>query len=135
MGIDYGERRLGVAISDEGGKIAFPKLTVEGDEEAFLAAVSDIARQYDVELVVLGLPLTLSCEESEISRRARRFARRVEKLLGVRVVLWDERLTSVEAERVLREAGAKPSRNKAAVDRVAAAIILQSYIDAKRNEG
>jgi putative Holliday junction resolvase len=128
LGVDPGQRRVGLAISDPLGITAQGLPTFDrkhGDVFAYLRA---LASRYEIERVVVGRPLSLSGRESDSTRRAAEFARAIEDALSVPVDLWDERLSSAEAERVL--AGTRAQ--KGAVDRVAAVLILQGYLDARR---
>jgi putative Holliday junction resolvase len=127
MGLDIGERRVGVAMSDPLGVSAFPLEVLEKvDPVGLRGYVEEKARQ-GVEVVVIGLPLNRKGEEGEQARRTREYARAVEELEGVEVVLWDERLSTVEAQRKLKEAGRSLKGRK--VDAEAAAVILESYLD------
>lgn len=136
LGVDPGTVRVGLALSDSEARIASPLCTLEpkGSEDA-VRLVVDAVREHDVQCVVVGLPIRLDGGESSASRRARRFAERVHERSGVRVVSWDERLTTAAAERSLREAGIDGRRGRRVVDRVAAALLLQSYLDAQAEEG
>ena len=131
LGVDPGARRIGLALSDEDAQIASPHATVEvqGLERA-LREVAAIAAELGVERVVVGLPLRLDGGEGEASRRARQFAARLGSLTQLPIVLWDERLTTRSADRALGEAGVRGGKRRQLVDRVAAALILQSYLDA-----
>ncbi len=133
MGLDPGGRRIGVALSDPTGLLAsaytvLRRTTLERD----LEALARIAREQGVECVVIGLPLHLSGREGEESERAREFAARVEETLGLPVELVDERLSSVEAERQLAAAGVRRDRWKEKLDAIAAAVVLQGYLDSLR---
>lgn len=131
LGVDPGTVRVGLALSDPEGLLASPHETLvpKGEADAVRLVVAAV-RANDVGCVVIGLPLRLDGGESTASQRARRFAERVREASGVEVVLWDERLTTAAAERVLREAGVGGRRGRRVVDRVAAAVLLQSYLDA-----
>lgn len=134
LGIDHGERRVGIALSDEDGRIAHPHDTLpRRDPDALLAAVAELARAQDVSEIVVGLPLSLEGREGASARRARRFAERLEKATALPVVLWDERMTTLAAERALGEAGVRAGDRREMVDRVAAALLLQSYLDFQHN--
>jgi putative Holliday junction resolvase len=130
LGLDYGRRRVGVAVSDPLGITAQPLTTWTGlgETELFRKIVSLIP-EMDIQAVVVGDPLTTKGERGIMSERVGRFVRRLSQIISVPVHLQDERLTSVEAQRVLRDSGEKPSRNKEAVDRVSAVLILQTYLD------
>jgi putative Holliday junction resolvase len=133
LGLDYGERRIGVAISDPSGLTARP-LTVIAREsrDKDLERVRQIAGQFGVTVVVIGLPLNMDGTESQGARRARRFANAIRHQLGLETELWDERLTTFEAEQQMMEAGLSPERRKELRDAVAAAVILQDYLNSQR---
>jgi putative Holliday junction resolvase len=126
LAIDPGERRAGLAVSDPLGITAQGLPTFDRKGGDLIKPVETLARDYDVARIVVGNPLSMSGRESEGSARARALAREIETRLSLPVELWDERLSSAEAHRVL--AGSKA--DKGAVDRVAAVIILQGYLDA-----
>ncbi|MDZ7372543.1 MAG: Holliday junction resolvase RuvX [candidate division KSB1 bacterium] len=130
LGIDYGTRRIGVAISDPLGLLAHPLTTLEGGSETSrLERLVEIIRQLDVQAVIVGMPLTMRGEEGKEAERARAFAARLAERIAVPIRAWDERLTTVTAQRKLRSAGRRPSRNRPIVDQIAAVEILQSYLD------
>jgi putative Holliday junction resolvase len=136
MGIDPGLRRVGLAVSDEAGEFASPHRTLErkdADEAALIEALCAEARALGVGEVVMGLPLRMSGEEGPEARRVRKLARQLEKRLGLKVALWDERLTTVAAERELRGVGKRGQAKKALIDQAAATLLLQSYLDARRS--
>ncbi len=133
LGIDHGERHVGLALSDEEGRIAHPHGTLERrDPRALLDAIAKLVDEEGVEAIVVGLPLTLEGREGASARRARRFAELLEERTGIAVVLWDERMTTLAAERALGEAGVGRRARKGVVDRVAASLLLSSYLDAAR---
>jgi len=137
LALDVGEKRIGVAVSDPLG-IAARGLAVlkRTDLPADLAEIARMAREEGAGLVLVGLPLELGGEEGEASRRVRIFAERVREATGLEVLLWDERLTTVQADEVLRGRGLGWRERKRVVDRVAAAAILQEYLDENaRGEG
>jgi putative Holliday junction resolvase len=126
LGIDPGARRVGFAVSDPLGITAQGLETFDTRSGIDLVEhVKDLVERFDVGEIVVGYPLGLSGQEGESSDKASAFARTLRESLSVSVTFWDERLSSREAERVLRGARAP----KGAVDRVAAVIILQSYLD------
>lgn len=130
MALDPGEKRLGVAMSDEMGLIAQPLETHScSSPEEVVAHVRDLVVEHGVREVVVGLPIRLSGEPGRAAERVRGFIERLEQHLDVPVVAWDERLTSKAAERMLIQANVRRSKRKGAVDRVAAAMLLQSYLD------
>jgi len=132
LGLDIGGRRIGVAVSDPLGISAYPlEVLRDYDPDAMRSYLEEKASE-GVSVVVVGLPLTPSGKEGEQARKTRAFVRSIGDLEGMRVVLWDERLSTVEAEKRLREAGQHLKGRK--VDAEAAAIILQSYLEYSRHE-
>jgi putative holliday junction resolvase len=136
MGLDVGERRIGVAIGDELGMISSP-LTIVRRRDGDLAELRDLAVAKEVERLVIGLPTGLSGREGPQAAVVRQFADALGTVVGpaIRVVFWDERLTTAVAERTLQESGSWRRRRKGDVDAVAAAVILQGYLDACRARG
>ena len=133
IGLDYGSKTVGVAASDEMQILASPVETIFRKEEGKLrktyARIEEICREQGASGVVVGLPVNMDGEESERSALARDFAEAVARRTGLSVVLWDERLTTVEAEEILREKGVPRRDFKKEIDAIAAAIILQDYLD------
>jgi putative Holliday junction resolvase len=129
LGLDLGDVRIGVAISDERRRLAVPLGTVHTGAPADLKAIASLVRDQGVMLVVVGHPLLLSGEAGGRARHAEAFADALRGFLGIEVVLHDERLTTVEADRALRAAGAGGRRRRRVVDRSAATILLQAYLD------
>ena len=137
LALDLGEVRIGLALSDPLGITAQPLgyLKRVGPKKD-LAAIADLVREHGVETVVVGLPRLLSGVEGEKAVEAREVAGRLERRLGgVRVVLWDERLTTVEAERTLVAGNVRRRRRRERVDSLAAALILQGYLEARSARG
>ena len=136
MGLDVGERRVGVAIGDELGMISSPLTTVQR-RDGDLAELRDLAIAKGVGRLVVGLPTGLSGREGPQAAVVRQFADALEAAVGpeIPVVFWDERLTTAVAERTLHESGRWRRRQKGDVDAVAAAVILQGYLDACRARG
>jgi putative Holliday junction resolvase len=131
LGIDYGSRRIGVAICDELGMTAQGVATlVRKNREADLAAIADLAGRHGIERIVVGYPLRLDGSEGIQCEKINRFIRRLEARLSLPVIRWDETLSTKEAEGLLRDHGVRPERRRALVDRVAASVILQGYLDA-----
>ena len=137
LGLDLGERRVGVAVCDSAGTVATPVETLvrTGDPDRDLRAIADQVRQWEAEIVVVGLPISLDGSEGPAARTARAEIDRLERLLEVPVVSYDERLTTVIAERSLMEQQMKGPQRRGVVDRVAAAVILQSWLDAGMPRG
>jgi putative Holliday junction resolvase len=126
LAVDPGERRVGLAVSDPLGITAQGLPTFDRRGGELSDHIERLAREYDVARIVIGNPLSLSGRESEGSARARALARELRARLSLPVELWDERLTSTEANRILSGSRA----GKGAADRIAAALILQGYLDA-----
>lgn len=134
LGLDMGERRVGIAISDPTGTVARPLQTlVRGSREEDFAAIAALVAEYDVGLVVVGQPLSLDGTEGPQARRVARYAEALAARLPVQLVSWDERFTTVVAEEILQQSHKSKKRRRARiageVDAVAAAVILQSYLD------
>ena len=137
VGLDLGKRRVGVAVSDSGGILAVPSTTVErtGDDAADRARVADVVRELAAERVVVGLPRSLDGSEGPAAGWARGEAAALAALLDVPVELYDERLTTVSAQRSLVAAGVKGRDRRKVVDQVAATVLLQAWLDGGRGTG
>jgi len=136
LALDVGERRIGVAISDPSGTIARPLQTLaRGSREEDFAAIAALVAEHGVGLVVVGRPLSLNGTEGPQARRVARYAEALTATLPVPVTAWDERFTTVTAEEILRQTRRKKrrARDKGEVDAVAAAVILQSYLDSQNS--
>jgi len=132
LALDYGTKRIGVALSDELGWTAQPLETFERRTlDRDVAHIAALVGSHDVHRVVLGLPLQLDGREGPAINAMREFAARLEAGLSVPLVLWDERLTTKAAEDLLIAADVSRKKRKGAVDRVAAALLLQSYLAAQ----
>ena len=132
LAIDYGRRRIGLAVSDELGITAAPLPTLERkNRQQGIRLLRDIARKYKISRIIVGLPLHLAGHSGEMAEEASRFAARIKKELGLPVELRDERLTSWDAEQTLKGNVARP-RTKRYVDSVAAAILLRDYLEENR---
>jgi len=132
LGLDLGDARIGVAISDDARRMAVPLGTVRTGAPADLRAIADLIREHGVTLVVVGHPLQLSGESGERAHHAERFAAAIREALDVPVQLQDERLSTVEADRALRETGASGRDRRRTIDRSAATVILQAWLDTDR---
>lgn len=133
MGLDVGDRRIGVAVSDELGLTAQPILTlVRSNRKQDLKSLQRLIRRYQVTAIVVGNPLYMSGDLSPQAAKAQAFAQLLREETGLPVHLWDERLTTTEAHRHLHAAGRALSEHKAVVDQVAAVLILESYLEAKK---
>lgn len=132
LGVDLGERRIGLAVSDGLGLTAQGLPTLERrNREQDWKALQALAEQYQIGKWVVGLPLHLSGTEGTQAQRVRQWGEALERHLRLPVVYWDERLTTVEAGRVLREAASSRLQRQKAIDRLSAVILLQSYLDAQ----
>lgn len=130
IGLDIGDRRIGVALSDPEGILASPFAVVERKEDAADAvAIADIVRSQQAGQIVAGLPQTMRGDEGQQAGKVRVFIEVLRQKTAVPIVLRDERLTTVSAKRLMREAGAKEKKKKVEYDAIAAAIILQGYLD------
>ena len=132
LGIDLGSKRIGVALSDPTGTLASPVATVlhrSGRED--VARVATLCTEHHVSAVVVGWPRNMDGTSGAAARQAEQFAERLRALTGLPVHLWDERLSTVAAERTLVELGARRRRRREVRDRVAAAVLLQAYLDAR----
>jgi putative Holliday junction resolvase len=140
LGLDVGERRIGVAISDPNGQVAVPLRTLQaGTQETAVQAIAALVAEEGVEGVVVGLPLRLDGSVGQQAESVQEFVRLLLPAVNVSVTLWDERLSTVQAEQLLRResrstpTGRRASRksSKAEQDSLAAAIILQGYLDSR----
>lgn len=133
MGLDFGSKTVGVAISDSLLVIAQPLEIIRRKEanklRQTLARIEELIVEYEVEEIVLGLPLNMNDTEGERVLLTREFKEKLERRTGLPVVMWDERLTTVEADNAMMEAGIRRENRKEYVDKIAAALILQSYLD------
>ena len=136
LGLDYGTKTVGVALSDELGITAQPIRTIERKSEnklrKTLAEIESIIEEYEVSFVVLGYPKNMNNTEGPRAIATKEFKEHLERRTGLTVYLQDERLTTIESERILMESGVRREHRKEDVDKMAAAIILQSYLDANR---
>ena len=137
MGLDYGSKTVGVALSDSLQVIASPLETIVRERESKMRAtfrrLTDLVKNENVELIVVGDPLHLDGSRGERSERSRSFAEELRfrlHLEGIEipVVLWDERLTTVSADEILEESGVERSERKTYIDKIAAALILEDYM-------
>lgn len=133
MALDVGGRRIGVALSDTRRVIASPLTTLRAEPRArALAELAKLVKDYEVTEVVVGLPLTLSGEVGPQAKQVQLFAEELAGAIAVPVRQFDERLTTVAAERMMLDLGMKPEQRKARIDEVAASIILQDFLDSIR---
>ncbi len=133
LAVDYGDVRTGLAVSDLTGTMAGEALTVtEWDETRLARRIADFARERDVERLVLGLPRNMDGSEGPRAEKTRRFALLLQEESGLEPLLWDERLSSVQAHAILRASGKREKKHRASVDAVAASLLLESYLDSLR---
>lgn len=138
MGLDFGSKTVGVAVSDallvtaQGVETILRKSP--GKLRQTLARVEELIREYQVERIVLGFPKNMNNTQGERCVKTLEFKEMLERRSGLEIVLWDERLTTVAAERTLMESGVRREARKDYVDKIAAALILQSYLDAQTFE-
>lgn len=134
IGLDYGSKTVGVAVSDALGWTAQPVETITRKEEnklrKTLARIQELVQEYEAEKIVLGLPKMMNNTLGDRVEKTMEFKEMVEKRTGLSVILWDERLTTRSAEMVLQESGVRRENRKAYIDQIAAIFILQGYLDA-----
>ena len=133
MGLDYGTKTVGVAVSDPLGITAQAVETVTRKDEnklrKTLARIESLATEYGVEKFVIGFPKPMNNDIGERAEKALEFGEMLKRRTGIEIVMWDERLTTVEAERTLMESGVRRENRKQYVDQIAAVFILQGYLD------
>ena len=130
LGLDVGDVRIGAAISDELGFAAHPLCTItRKNRKTDLAAICDLINTHQVDAVVIGLPLMLSGEIGIQAEKVQKFANRLKQEARIPIHLWDERLTTVEAEDILRDAGKPRKKQRQVIDQVAAVLILDEYLN------
>ena len=133
LGVDYGERRLGFAISDEAGIIAMPLCVVTVDHpRRALDEVQRQVREKQASRVIIGMPLNMNGSRGPAADAVERFINRLRATITVPVETWDERLSSKAAERILIDADMRRAKRKTVIDQVAAQVILQNYLDAQQ---
>ncbi len=136
LGIDYGERRIGLAISDPMGIIAQPLTTLDTEKiKDVFFEVKNIVKEKNVKKVVVGLPKNMDGTIGEKGKKVLNFADDLSKELNLKIDLWDERLTSVESQKTLKQEKRKTKKDKQIVDKLSASLILQGYLESlKSNE-
>ncbi len=136
MAIDYGDAHTGVAISDPTGLLAGTTTTIHSRKgEVVLEELRKLAEQYQVDELVMGFPRNMDGTEGPRAQLYRDFARQVEEATGLKPVLWDERRTTIDAHRILFDAGKNAKKRKKTVDAVAASLILEGYLTFRRTRG
>ena len=132
LGIDHGEARIGLAIADDLGMLAHPLETIHLKEVADpVARVAAIVARDKIEIIVLGMPRNMDGTYGPAAEKVRAFADKLRAACGCEVKLWDERMTSIAAQRSLHEAGRNVKQSRAVIDQVAAQLILQGWLDAQ----
>ena len=135
LGLDYGSKTVGVAVSDPLGITAQGVETIVRKDENKLrqtcARIEELIKEYEIEEIVLGYPKNMNNTAGERAEKTEAFKAMLERRTGKPVILWDERLTTIAAERVLMESGVRRENRKAVVDKIAAVLILQGYLDSR----
>ncbi len=136
LGLDLGTKQIGVAVSDESGRIALPTATLSGDQPAceIIADILNLADQHGAVRIVIGMPTSLSGEAGPAAQKAAQFARALAAETDLQVITWDERLTTALAEKTMVAADVKRRERRQKIDKVAATLILQNYLDAHAYE-
>lgn len=133
MGLDLGSKTIGVAVSDELGLIAHARETIYRQNiEEDLEAIADLVRRLHVVKIVVGLPVNMTGTLGVEAKKVIQFVENMRRALPVSITTWDERLSTVQARRVLLEAGLSRKKRKKVIDKTAATVILQTYLDAER---
>jgi putative Holliday junction resolvase len=136
LAIDPGSHRLGLALSDPSGTVALPlRVLVRRSEPEDLKELTSVVRENEVELVLMGLPRMMDGSIDAAARSAQVFGAKLSNAVGVPVEYWDERLTTVAAERFLIEQGKRRAQRRQDVDKVAATLLLQGYLDYRGSRG
>ena len=134
FGLDIGDARTGVAISDELGIAAHPLCTIHRkSRKAVLAELQELVTAHKVERIVVGLPLQLDGETGTQARKVKRFAERLAQQVNLPIVFWDESFTTFEAAQILRGTKKRRKKRKQVIDQVAAVLILEGYLEELRN--
>ncbi len=131
LGIDHGEARIGLALSDDLGMLAHPFETIDGRAKnaAILRQIAGLVTTKKIERVIIGLPRNMNGTYGPAADKVREFADKLKTTLSIPVQLWDERMTTLQAQRCLHDAGRNVKNSRKVIDQVAAVIILQSYLD------
>ena len=134
LGLDYGSKRIGVAVCDELGIIAQGLATItRKNRRQDIEKIAGFIRTYNVEKIVIGYPIKLDGTEGIQCEKVSKFARLLESTFSIPVIKWDETLTTKEAEEVLIRANMRREKRKTVIDKLAATLILQGYLDSRRN--
>lgn len=138
MGLDYGDKTVGVAVSDETLLIAQPVETIKRERANKLrqtyARIEALIQEYDIDRIVAGMPFNMDSTEGKRCLKTREFVEMLKRRTGIEVVFWDERLTTVAADEVLDEGKVRKEKRKEYIDKIAASMILQGYLDSLRQK-
>ena len=134
LGIDLGTKRIGLAISDALGITAQGLFTINVEEGDVLSKIGEVISKDDVREIVVGLPLNMNGSKGPQAVAAETFADNLKEKFNIPVKLWDERMTTKEVERIMIDAGTRRNKRKQKIDKLAAQVMLQSYLQASRNE-
>ncbi|MBN2365193.1 MAG: Holliday junction resolvase RuvX [Calditrichaeota bacterium] len=130
LGIDFGEKRVGLAMSDPTLTIAQPLRTIRYHSlKELINQLKTVVNEFSIEKIVCGLPLTMKGTDSRKTTEVREFVEKLQNRINIPVVLFDERMTTVQAQMTLQQLGKKPSRNREIIDQIAAQFILQTFLD------
>ena len=136
MSVDLGKARTGIAVSDEGESFAFPKTVItEYNTERLIEKVTTCANEYGASIIVVGLPKNMDGSEGDRADECRQIGEKIAAVSGKEVIMWDERCTTVSAHTALNYTNTKGKKRKAVVDAVAAVIILEDYLQYRKNNG
>lgn len=135
MGIDYGDSRIGIAISDPFGWTAqgIETIHLKGNWDNALIKINELVKKYGVEEIIVGFPKNMNGTIGPRGEKTNEFIEALNEIVKLKIGKWDERLTSVAANRAMHEMGVKTSKKKGIVDQIAAVFILQSFLDSKSN--
>ncbi len=135
LGVDYGEQRVGFAISDPTGSFAMPTCMKKvNSEKEIIREIISVSREKNAEKIVIGLPLNMNGSKGPMANKVEQIAEKLRSLLKIPIELWDERLTTKTAEKVLIEADMSRKKRKQVRDKLAAQVILQTYLDSQQSE-
>lgn len=136
MSVDLGKARTGVAVSDEGESFAFPKTVItEYSTEKLVEKIVNFASDFGAQTIVVGLPKNMDGSEGERAQECREIGEKIAETSGIEVIMWDERCTTISAHTALNFTDTRGKKRKAVVDAVAAVIILEDYLQYRKNNG
>ena len=134
MSVDLGKARTGIAVSDNGESFAFPKTVItEYNTDRLVTKICTLANEYSAEIIVVGLPKNMDGSEGERAEECRQIGKKIKIQSGKEIIMWDERCTTVSAHTALNFTDTRGKKRKAVVDAVAAVIILEDYLQYKKN--